>query len=240
MRVSLISLLLLAAACGPKEVVMKGTVFDSPGDSAAPFSGAKISIFDEDENKYDNAKANASGKFEAVAPEGAYIHAEISGDGFETTSFTGPSGLSDVFRVEDGTLYGLSSDERAEWEARFAGCPDLDEPGGVIFGEIRMLELTENGEHPLVNGVAEVVTQNQKTLWRACYLDEDGIAFDADATSTGVLGAFAIFGIEPGTHILTVGWEFAPDVWSYSDTWVRVIDGGVAPRFPAWVEWPDV
>ncbi len=239
MRVSLVILLVFVTACGPSEIVVKGKVFASH-DASEPLPQAQVSIRDEDGGKYDNVRANANGKFEALAPEGEYINAEITGDGFELTSFTGLSGVADVFRVEDGMLYGFSSDERADWEERFAGCPDMGS-GGMVVGEIRMLELSNGGEHPLVaNGVAEVVTRNVKKTWKACYLDDEGLAYDPDATNTGASGAFAVFGIEPGNHILTVGYEFAPDAWSYSDTYVRAVEDGVAPRFPAWVEWPDL
>ena len=239
MRTSLISMLVILSACSAPEVVVKGKVFASH-DSTEPLAGAKITIVDEQGGKYSDAKADSAGKFEAMAPEGEYIHAEISGgDGFETTSFTGPSGLSEVFRVEDGTLYGFSTAERDALEVLFGGCPEFGTPGGVVFGEIRVLELSQDGEHPVASGIAEVVTRNQKTTWKACYLNEAEDAWDPAASETGLGGRFAIFGIEPGTHILTVGWEFAPDLWSYSDTYVRVIEDGVAPRFPAWVEWPE-
>ena len=240
MRPVIVLSLLLLSACSPNEVTVKGVVFSSYDSMDERLSSARVTIFDEDGTKFDTARADAKGNFEAQAPEGEYIHADISAEGFETASFTGVSGLSDVYRVEDGMLYGFSTEQRDEWETLFAGCPGLGSNGGVVLGEIRMLELTDNGEHPLVSGVAEGVSRNQKKTWKACYLDDEGVAYAPDATTAGASGRFAVFGIEPGTRILTVGWEYIPDVWSYSDTYVRITEDGVAPRFPSWVEWPDL
>jgi len=240
MRAQLSFPVVFLAACTAPEVLVKGVVYSSYDSTSDRLSQARVIIVDQDDEKYDSVRADAQGKFEARAPEGETIHAEISGEGFEVTSFTGVSGLSEVYRVEDGLLFGFSNAQRAEWEALFAGCPGLETPGGVVFGEIRLLELTDSGEHALVNGVAEVVSRNQKRTWDACYLDDDGLAYAPEATTTGPSGRFAVFGIEPGTRILTVGWEYAPDIWSYSDTYVRLTEDGVAPRFPAWVNWPDM
>jgi len=241
MRIPTALLSILAmSACGPNDVVVKGIVFSGPDSVDERLPSAKITLYDADGETYDTTRADAKGKFEAVAPEGEYIHAEITASGFESTLFTGVSGLDEVYRVEDGMIYGFPTAELEVWEGLFAGCPGADESGGIVLGEIRMLELSQDGENPLVNGTAEVVSKNQKQTWKACYLDEEGLAYDPDATTAGPSGRFAIFGIAPGTRILTVGWEYIPEVWSYSDTYVFVQEDGVAPRFPSWVEWPEI
>lgn len=228
-------------ACSQSTVVVEGKVRDDVDEEAPPFAGAQLTVLSEDgKETLAKSKANAKGRFSVEVPAGIAFHAIIDGEGHIPAAFTGVAGLNDTFEVEDGVLHGVTQEEWDWWTTAFAGCPGVGE-GGAIIGIARTLELRDdNGEHPSVNtGIAELYDPaKDKVLTRACYLDPETMTYDPDAVFTGETGLFAIFGIEEGTYVLSMGLEVYTDSYTWDDTVVYVPDGGAAPRFPAWVHFP--
>lgn len=233
--------LLLLGACDrlPEQVKVKGDVRDDVDIESAPFADASLTVLAEAGKQIGSSSTDAEGAFSLKVPAGERFHLLIEGEGHVTASFTGMSGLSETFKVPEGTLHGVTQTEADAWTAQFAGCPGIGE-GGAVIGEPRIEELVdEEGEHPGVSSaVAELWDpRSEKVIATACYLDETG-AYDPEAVNTGESGVFAIYGVEEGTYVLSVGLEVYPDAWTWEDTVVYVPDGGVAPRFPAWVHFP--
>lgn len=233
-------LALSLAACGPREIEIRGVVTSGPGDFQ-PLAGAEVEIRDSQGESWSVTTTNGDGSFATAGPEASTIFALIGGDGLARSSFTGLSGGGPVFEVADGELFGFRDSERQAWEERFAGCPGAGEPGGIVIGEVRIFELADpvTGVHPTVGTArAQVESEDGALIWEGCYLDEEGIARDAAADRTGATGTFAVFGVEPGLQFLSISYEVTTDNWAFEDIPVWVPDHGVVPRFPVWVSFP--
>lgn len=227
------------AACGglPDEVLLTGNVAAAPGASEG-LSGASLTVYDEAGTVRGQAQADANGDFELLAPAGDVVFVDIEAEGYVAASFAGVVGVQEQQPVEAGAFYGISSDTYAEWEATFAGCPGLGEGGGASFGEVRISNLTEpdSDEHPTVATAVVTIDDGEGNFWEACYLDEDGLAYDPDAEWTGESGRFAVFGVPAGELRISVSYEVFDGNWSTEDYPVRVPEGGVAPQFPLWTD----
>jgi hypothetical protein len=239
---------LLWSGCGLEEVEVRGMVDRvrsqrAPGDF--PLVGGTVILRGSDGVEYDRAETDDRGVFEVRAPAGETIYAEIHGDGLVHSAFTGVSGLEPKLLVEPGNLHGVLQSTLDELRAVFADCPGAADPGGVVFGEVRVVSLVdpETDEHPLVT-TARVRTEGTGgdgagLEHHACYFGDDGVTHDPESTITGPAGFFAIFGVDPGPHTLVVvytAWRDS-EVYSYSEIWMPD-DPGTVDRFPAWVEFP--
>ena len=72
--------------------------------------------------------------------------------------------------------------------------------------------------------------------FEACYLMNEGDAWNPDAFNSGETGQFAIFGLDEGLYVLTVGYTML-GAEVYQISWEMLVPhDGVVPRFPIWVE----
>src|SRR5688572_3891045 len=198
MRIALV--LLLTGCTGAVNVV--GTIMSGPPDTKArPLEGANIRIVDDQGFVFDTAVSNSEGVFRVQAPRGEQIYAVIDGDGLVASSFTGVSGFENRLDAERA-LFAVSAEQVAEWEALYAGCPGLEEPGGLVIGEVRDMILVDDAtdEHPTIS-TAKARTQSRPddegntVRVEGCYLADDGTAYSAEADDTGPAGAYAIAGV---------------------------------------------
>jgi hypothetical protein len=228
-----------AVGCAADDVVELRGVVQQAHDRAEPLAGAAVEILDARGQRFDRGETTAAGAFRVTAPLGAMIFATVNGEGLLPAAFLGQSGVSPVARVEEGVLYGFSTAEEQAWRERFAGCPGADQPGGIVLGEVRFFDLAhpDTGEHPLCEtGIVTVERKNE--AYEACYLTEDGSAWDPDATETGTAGTFAIFGLPEGSGVLKVDYRYASTYLVKEEYPLWLPAEGVAPWFPAWVELP--
>lgn len=229
-----VPLILLLAACDgiPDEVVLKGTVFAGPGASER-LGGATLTSWTKDGERFGEATADDQGRFDLPAPVGDTAFVDVEAPGTVRSSFTGVTGIDRELIVDDGLIYGVPQALFDAWAGRFEGCPGLGE-GGASFGEVRISNLVDpaTGERPLVTTAVVTLEGPDDVVREACYLDDEGEAFDPEAEATGATGRYAIFGAPPGEHLLVVAYETAEGVWWTDSYPVRVTEGGVVPMFP--------
>lgn len=223
------------------EVVISGRVFEGHDKLGFPLVGGLIRLVDDGGAELDAATTGSRGAFSLRARSNLPLFAEISGEGFGISSFTGTTGVERL-RVEDGALYGVETRVIDSWTALVSGCPGQDEPGGLVYGEVRLYQVfdPETGIEPSVNTAWAVIESADGQRREACYLTDDGTALAPEATRTGGTGRFAIFGVPSGVHTLEVGYDL-PDGSSYTTlwtTWVPDGPGAVVPRFPVYVDFP--
>ncbi|NCG20480.1 MAG: hypothetical protein GWP91_15840 [Rhodobacterales bacterium] len=237
--------LFLLASCNPlpKTVTMEGEVSDAQGLGGLALPGAELTVRDEEGTTYASATTNGAGEFSVEVPAGELIFAIVTSDAGPPTSFSGVTGLSEVYEVEDGEIFAFSHAQETDWRARFEGCPSTSAKGaGALFGEVRVQDVTdaETGEHPLaVTGRVELWNPRTEAVYLPCYLDaEEGAVFDGTALYTGIAGAFAFVGVPEGVYVLSGVLEVNPDDLFWSDQFVYVPKSGVVPRFPLWVSFP--
>lgn len=235
-----VAALLLLAACSSGEVTIYGTLYESADADADALADGTIQIREDDGQAYGSAAhTDALGEFSALAPGGATIFAEIGGrDDGVTASFTGTTGVGETLEVnvDEHVLYAFSQEDLDVWRDLMDGCPGAGE-GGAVLGEVRMSELSQGGEHPLVTTAWVEVEAANGEVWEGCYLDDEGTGWDPDAEWTGETGRFAVFGVPEGAYTLTVRYAISDDYHAASWTPLWVPEDGVAPRFPAWVRW---
>jgi len=241
MRLFTLSLCWVLAACNPipKVVTLEGHVY-SDREATDTLADATVQIRDLDGKRFDKATSNAKGRFSTTAPAGTYLFPIIEGEGLVPAAFMGLCGIDEVCEVEDGALYGVTADAWAAHEATFAGCPGVGSGAGVV-GEVRVWDLLDpdTGEHPTTNAaVVELWEESTGETWSACYLDEDGLAHDPEATRSGASAMFGLFGAPPGVYVLSVGLEVYPGGWTWDDSYIYVPETGLAPRFPAYARFP--
>lgn len=233
---ALVPVALTACSNFPDEVLLEGTVFSDPG-AKEPLGGATLQSFDLIGTPFGDAEADTTGRFLLPTPVGATSFVDIEADGHLRTSFTGVTGVDEVLQIQDGLLFAVSEALFAEWQDAFEGCPGIGE-GGAVFGEVRISNLRDplTRENPLVQTAVVSLDGPDGKTRKACYLDEEGTAFDPEAEITGVAGRFAIFGAPPGEHLLVVASETVDGLWSSDAYPVRITEGGVTPMFPLWTD----
>jgi hypothetical protein len=235
----IISLILLLTACAPEEVIsLYGTLLDSPDADAIPLAGAELSVLEDQGQPYASAVTSQDGSFQVDAPGGQNIFVEVRGDGLVPASFTGIAGLGDLQEVEEGRIFGYSRAEYDQWNAAFAGCPGLEDEGSAVLGDIRLYGFIdpETGEEPIIISGYAQVTSADDTQYDACYLDDDGLAYDPERNYTGLSGRYTIAGVPAGVHTLIVGYEGAGGVTGEHEYFLWLPESGISPRFPSYVE----
>jgi hypothetical protein len=233
-----VCVLLALCACEPSvdAVEVRGVATDGPY-SDTPLAGGRIATLDEAANPFAEAEISSVGTFSVTAPTSQTVFVEVSGDGLAPASFSGSSGASPGLAVDDGTFFGVSLSALDAWRAEFVGCEGVGE-GGAIVGDVALLGVTDDDGAIVPVAAAWVEVRDAGFGWPyfPCYLDDEGAAVVPDAEVTGATGRFGVFGLPEGVYVMTVGYElFGEPV--YEVTWeVWVPEGGVAPRFPVWVE----
>jgi len=219
------------------DINLVGVIF-AAHDSDEGLGGVTVTVNDEGNAPWDHVVTETSGAFTALAPRGSPIHVEVTGDGLVPLSFSGQSGLEEVFLVPDGVLYAMTTDEGAAWRSRFAGCPGADAGGGMIVGVIR-IQLSEDTQDdlanvPEINGFA-YAEGDDDVRHDACYLADDGLTYAPDADVAGKTGQFAIFGVEGGPFRLAIGRRLTSTSTTLTESFVYVpVDGAVSFQ-PAFV-----
>lgn len=251
MKIATVPVLVLTVGCGKGEVRVQGTVFAGQAIDEGALPGASVALRDQDGALYDEALADDVGFFQVLAPRGQSIFAEISAEGFATTSFTGQSGLdTDQPLVIDETgdeisghtLYSVPLETLDAWRAQLAGCPGLEEGGRGLIGEVRVfgIENEETGEEPLVTTASVKVVSDSGVERAGCYLDDEGLAYDPNSSVTGLTGFFAVFGLDPGLHTAEITYTAfdSEQIVTYQGLYVPEAEDALVPRFPTWVEFP--
>jgi hypothetical protein len=244
-------LLVLAVGCGKGDVTVQGTVFAGQAIEEGALPGAAVALRDQDGVLYDEAVADDVGFFQVKAPRGQSIFAEISAEGFATTSFTGQSGLDTdqpLLIDETGdeisghTLYAVPVEALEAWRTQLAGCPTLEEGGRALIGEVRVygIENDETGEEPLVTTASVKAVSTTGVEREGCYLDDEGLAYDPESAVTGLMGFYAVFGLEPGLHTAEITYTAfdTEQIVTYQGLYVPEAEDALVPRFPTWVEFP--
>lgn len=233
---------LVWAMLGCQEIVpVSGRVFEGQNKIGFPLADARIRLVDEEGAELDAAITGARGGFALSARSNLPLFAEISHEGFGVSSFTGTTGIERL-KVEDGALYGVESRVIDAWTSLLVGCPGQADEGGLVYGEVRLYQVfdPETGVEPTVGTAWAAVETAAGDRRKACYLDDDGVAFAPDSTRTGGTGRFAVFGVPSGVHTLEVGFDM-PDGSSYTTLWTMWMPegpGAVVPRFPVYVDFP--
>lgn len=232
-----LGLALLAGCNGgdPASVTMSGIVWQA-WDDPEGIDGAELVLLDQKGDSVAETATDPDGSFEIEAPTGEEVYLAITTDG-PTATFNGVTGVSASLQIEEGALYAFSAAERATWEADFSACPGADGAGGVVFGQMRVINLSdpETGENPVVFVGFARVEDDAGDRIDACYLNDDGTAVDPEATRTGTTGRFAIFGVPAGRWEVVLGYDVAEGTQVTRHP-IWVLSEGVVPLLPAWVE----
>ncbi len=202
-----------------------------------------MEIVAEDGHTIGRTRADADGAFSLVVEEIGTVFVLLRKDGYATTTFPGVVGASETQTIEAHALYLVSEEQVAAEEARFAGCEGA---GGAtsVGGEIRLFGYEDpvTGVSPLVEtGKARIEPRSASDdAVTACYLQDDGAAFDPEAYWTGDSGTFGFFGLPPGRYALEVRIELSEDLVETAVYPVFLPDEPLvrAPWYPAWVEFP--
>jgi hypothetical protein len=234
---SLLIASLCLSACGPNDILLRGRVSDDVGDKSMDFDGALIEIREGTGPVVGETVTNSNGRFSVRVPRAARIFAVISGDGFLPTSFTGASGIEPVLRVPEGTLFGVPESTAEQYLSLFEGCPAARE-GGFSVGRVRVENLTvpETGENPIVSTARiEWNVRDRETL-DACYLNDEGTAYDPTATLTGPSGWYLVPNVAVGTGEIIVSYSTLVGAEEIVVVYpVYMPEDGVIARFPTWV-----
>ncbi|MCO4743186.1 MAG: hypothetical protein KC912_00255 [Proteobacteria bacterium] len=220
-----------------QEILITGSVPRSRFDKAFTLVDGDLDLFDQDGVLYNSTTTNSNGRFRVRAPRGEKVFLELGGEHLATATFNGVSGFSSPLIVngaESPDIYGFNLLELEEWAERFDGCPDFGE-GLVVLGEVRANDLVDptTDEHVIMNRAsAELVSVNGNDVYSACFLDDEGLAYDPNATETGQTGMFAIPGVPPGLFTLVVENALPGEFTAQSATSIYVDEATVAPRFP--------
>jgi hypothetical protein len=229
-------LLVGVTGCAPSTVSIAGRVM-AGFQSTDVAAGAHVELRDEAFALVDEADADADGVFFVDAPERAYIHLVVSGEGLVPASFPGESGDGPAFDIPNGQIFAVSEAELQAQRDAFLGCAGAEAADGVIYGtawlSVPAADVTTGP--PEAAAFAYVEDLNQTDKITACYLDDAGAAVDPDATVTGDTGRFAIFGVAGGPWALTQGRMTSSSSSVIGRQTVYVPEGGVLARLPALV-----
>lgn len=228
---------LFLSACGPSEVLLRGHVSDDVGDKSRDFSDALVEIREGTGPVVAQTTTNDNGRFSVRVPSGARIFAVISAEDFLPTSFTGSSGVDSVLRVPEGTLFGVPTSTAEQYLSLFEGCPGARD-GAFLVGRVRAENLTvpETNEHPIVTTARVEWNVRDREILDACYLNEEGDAYDPQATMTGDSGWYLVPDVDVGTGEIIVSYATIIGADEIVVTYpVYMPEDGVIARFPTWV-----
>lgn len=228
--------LLGVTGCAPSTVSIAGRVM-AGFQSTDVAAGAHVELRDEAFALVDSADADADGVFFVDAPERAFIHLVVSGDGLVPAAFPGESGDGPAFDIPNGQIFAVTEAQLATERADFLGCEGAEAADGVIFGTawlaVPAADVTTGP--PEASAFAYVEDLNQTDKKTACYLDDAGSVVAPEATVTGATGRFAIFGVAGGPWALTQGRMTSSSASVLGRQTVYVPEGGVVARLPALV-----
>ena len=214
-------------------VELQGVVtHDNPFDGV-PAAGVSVTVLDGLGEEVDKTSTLESGLFRASAPAGEAVHLLItSADGFDS-SFRGIAGMNPRTPVPAGFAHTFDENARAEWMARFNGCPEMG-PGGMVVGNI-LVDLFDDqtGERPVPHAASiDIFDLEGNLLSSGCYLDDDGEAFMEGRTKVGDTGIFAAFGLPAGGLILRIEANLVIGQSQLFEFDLLMPENGTTPRFP--------
>lgn len=233
---------LLLGACTEQTVVIIAEASTDPtlGDRQRPLDGATVTIHDATGAAFDTAETSEQGRFRVEAPRATRIYAVFDREDYLPTSFTATSGTERRFPdIEEGTLFALSESNADEWRTLFAGCPGLEDEGGIMIGEMRASNLfsDETGENPIITTGEVLWITGDGQARGGCYLNETGTAYDANAQFTGETGLFLIPNVPAGVAVFVASFRVfeteEPEDFTFD---VFMPEGGAIARFPTFVE----
>lgn len=239
----MIGWLLVMAGCinVPESVKLSGTVFDDAYGEGSPVAGVTVTARGGDFQVYSEAVTAEDGTFSMGIASVQALFLELSGEGWAPTLFSGEAGLYDM-EVTDGTLWVRSEDVPASLTDTFGSCAAVAGEGGVVEGEVRVfLDGLDLANMPLVETARVRLLDEAGLIHDACYLDVDATA-DADATVTGPLGRFGIFGVPEGYSVVEVTYGSAVEEEVPSWAWyypIYMVEGGLSPFYPMLVEYME-
>lgn len=242
---------LFLAACPAQETLIRGRAENARGrpDVFWPLPQGTIAIYGQEGDAYASTTTDLSGNFRTFGPSGQTVFATVTGTDLATSSFTGITGAANAGPLvvaldehQDSPLYGVLLSDIDALRAEFEGCPGVDDAGGIVFGEVRVIGITDpvTDEEPLVTTAEASMVGVSDQEFAACYLNDAGDAYDPDALVTGETGRFAIFGVPAGLWTLSVSYSafVESNVETFSQVFVPEADVAVVPREPVWVEFP--
>jgi hypothetical protein len=225
--------LALLFGCDPVVAeTIAGTLLVGPYEGDGPVRGGTISIYDDAGRLFDSAPIGDGGRFEVTGPQGLPIVASIEGPGLVEAVFVGVLGIG-RFDVEQGELYGWSTELMDDLRGRFGSCGAAS--GAVVAGEIRVFGAESPNGDPVVvtTGYASLADEDGNE-YVPCYLDDEG-AYDPGAGVTGETGEFAFFGLPAGDYTLRYGYEVA-GIDVPAQLLITVRDEAILPMYPLFVD----
>jgi hypothetical protein len=229
---------LLLSGCltqNPDSTLLKGTVFDAADAAQQPLGGATVDVFDATGARFGTTTADDAGAFEVDAPFAQVFSVVMSADGFVPTSATG-YGSTEITIARDGDLFARSEAWLDEERGRFAGCFGADAGGPVVEGILRAelpVPASDYDTLPVVRTGRVDLAISDTAFQYACYLDDDGVAYDPEAEVTGDSGRFAFFDPPPNAWAtLTSTWTDDTEAHEGGSLPVFVPAGGVASLDP--------
>jgi hypothetical protein len=228
----------LLVACKEETVQLSGRVLEGLDQKAVAAEAGLQVLSPDDGAVLGETRTDADGYFAVDVPMDINVFVRLDDDGARTTTFAGVVSLFDE-AIPEGYLYTLPEAEVSELEALFDGCPAGGGPGMVV-GEVRHQDVMDGDGVPVVNAGTQVTLylEGGGTL-KACYLDEEGGAYDPAALLTGGSGRFALLGVPAGVHELEVAYDASLSERQVETYPVLVAEkASVSPWFPAWVTLP--
>lgn len=236
--------LALGTSCQPlpEFVNMSGRVLDDRHAAALPEVGAEVRVLDQQLEETDLVLTDDEGVFVAEVRAGGSVYIELAAEGFTRTAFSWSSGLQD-FSLPSDSLWLVSDEDMSELRGEFLGCPQADQPeGSVIEGDVRVAisgyTLAEGELWPLSNSANITAYDASGQAWPACYLDEEGGAYDPEAQVTGASGRFAVFDGPTGPVTIEALLFNEGELVSSTLMYVYVAEDGVAPMYSVHVALP--
>jgi len=228
---------LLALGCAqPKEKVkMRGQILDGK-DQLVGAPDVAIEVRDGRTKRYSSATSDADGMFTAEVPANSVVHLILDGGAYVPTAFSAIVGSDDV-TIPVGDLWMRTPGDIDALRDTFENCPTVDEPGGIVEGEVNYNVINAHSEQRLIaeDAVVTVYDKNGNTS-TTCYLDNDGES-STDVAVVGASGRFAAFGLQSGPT--TIGFEVpieGIDTENFAFVWLP--EEGVGPFYPALIEFP--